>query len=260
MWRRVGFNRVLATVHPWPDATAPELVSSSIAALMASRRSGSSSSSRVCHLQSYLGARPSSVTGIAGPSHVAVSVAASPLTSSVGVMRPTRLLRRPQTIKPNPNEAMSGQFEKSFEKLTDKIESRLPFRQHHVLHGNIYEQQYGDRSEHDMWVEAQEDLHGREKEKPAARQARSYFSDEDLSPEALHVRSPQLKVAQNFQRQMYDKKILKTTAEPAAYYYPEVTMEEKRLYRWMLIAGWSAVGVMTLMGLRRLGEYMRTAG
>lgn len=144
--------------------------------------------------------------------------------------------------------------------MTDKIESRLPFRQHHVLHGNIYEHPYGERSEHDMWVEAQEDLHGREKEKPAARQARSYFSDEDLSPEALHVRSPQLKVAQNLQRQAYDKKILKTTAEPAAYYYPVVTLEEKRRYRWKLIAGWSTAGVMTLTGLRHLCEYMRTAG
>ncbi|KAG5492511.1 hypothetical protein JKF63_01089 [Porcisia hertigi] len=187
------------------------------------------------------------------------AVSFSPASSGGGV-HPTRLLRRPQTMKPNPNEATSGQFEKSFEKMTDKIESRLPFRQHHVLHGNIYEQQYGDRSEHDMWLEAQEDLHGREKEKPAARQARSYFSEEDLSPTAMHVRSPQLKVAQNLQRQTYDKKILKTTAEPAAYYYPEMTMREKQVRRWKLIAVWSIVGVGTLTGLRHWGESTRTAG
>ncbi|KAG5491967.1 hypothetical protein GH5_00864 [Leishmania sp. Ghana 2012 LV757] len=258
MWRRVRRGKELATVQPWPGVSVHELASSSNVAMIAGKRSTSSSSSHLCRLQPYLGRRPSSVAyvGSAG----ANAVVAPFFTSSVGGVRPTRLLRRPQTIKPNPNEATSGQFEKSFEKLTDKIESRLPFRQHHVLYGNIYEQQYGDRSEHDMRVEAQEDLHGREKEKPVARQARSYFSNEDLSPEAMHVRSPQLKVAQNLQRQAYDKKILKTTAEPAAYYYPQVTMEEKRLYRWKLIFGWSTVGVMTLMGLRRLGEYMRTAG
>ncbi|AYU82894.1 hypothetical protein conserved [Leishmania donovani] len=249
---------MLALVRSWSGVTVGGLASSSTAILMVSKRSGSSSTSSVCHLQSHLCARPSSMACIVSAG--AGAVVACPSTSSVGGMRPSRLLRRPQTIKPNPNEATSGQFERSFEKLTDKIESRLPFRQHHVLHGNIYEQPYGERSEHDMWVEAQEDLHGREKEKPAARQVRSYFSDEDLSPEAMHVRSPQLKVAQNLQRQAYDKKILKTTAEPAAYYYPVVTLEEKRRYRWKLIAGWSAVGMMTLTGLRHLCEHMRTAG
>ncbi|GET92603.1 hypothetical protein, conserved [Leishmania tarentolae] len=247
---------MLTTVWSCSRVTLHELARSSAATLVASKRSGSSSTSNMCHLQPYVCARPSSMTCIAA----AGAVVASSSASSVGGMRATRLLRRPQTIKPNPNEATSGQFERSFEKLTDKIESRLPFRQHHVIHGNIYEQMYGEKSEHDMWVEAQEDLHGREKEKPAARQARSYFSDRDLSPEAMRVRSPQLKVAQNLQRQQYDKKILKTTAEPAVYYYPVVTLEEKRRYRWKLIAGWSAAGMAMLTGLQRLCEYMRTAG
>ncbi|KAG5466678.1 hypothetical protein LSCM1_00847 [Leishmania martiniquensis] len=244
MWRRVQPCKGLATVQPWSGVTVHERASGSNVALIDSKRSSSSTHWR--RRQPHLRGRPSRVACVG--------------SVSFGGVRLTRPLRRPQTIKPNPNEATSGQFEKSFEKLTDKIESRLPFRQHHVLRGNIYEQQYGDRSEHDMKVEAQEDLHGCEREKPAARQARSYFSDEDLSPEAMHVRSPRLKVAQNLHRQAYDKKILKTTAEPAAYYYTELTMEEKRLHRWKLIAGWSAVGVVTLMGLQRLGEYMLTAG
>ncbi|KAK7194659.1 hypothetical protein NESM_000384800 [Novymonas esmeraldas] len=196
------------------------------------------------------------------PTFSLVVASASPCSSTGcgGALRATQLLRRPQTMKPNPNEATSGQFEKSFEKMTDKIESRLPLRQHHVLHGSIHEQQYGNRTETEMWREAQEDLHGREREKPAARQARSYFSDEDLSPEALHVRSTRLKVSQNQQRQAIDKKVLKTTSEPAAYYYPSLTMEEKQR-RWRrLMAGWGVVGVATLAGLRHVSDYMRTAG
>ncbi|KPI84384.1 hypothetical protein ABL78_6565 [Leptomonas seymouri] len=184
----------------------------------------------------------------------------SSAASPAGVLQATRLLRRPQTIKPNPNEATSGQFDKSFEKITDTIESRLPFRQRHVAVGNIYDVNFGERTEHDMYKEAEEDLHGREKEKPAARQARSYFSDEDLSPEALHARSPHLKVAQNYQRQQYDKKILKTTAEPLEYYYPVLTKKQRQRRNAMLAAGWGAVGIATFVGLRKAGAYMRTAG
>ncbi|KPA85970.1 hypothetical protein ABB37_00265 [Leptomonas pyrrhocoris] len=188
------------------------------------------------------------------------TVVGSSAVSPAGVFQHTRLLRRPQTIKPNPNEATSGQFDKSFEKITETIESRLPFRQRHVAVGNIYDANFGEKSEHDMYKEAEEDLLGKEKEKPAARQARSYFSDEDLSPEALHVRSPHLKVAQNIQRQQYDPKILKTTAEASEYYYPALTKEQQRKRNAMLAAGWGTVGIATFVGLRKAGAYMRTAG
>lgn len=180
--------------------------------------------------------------------------------SAALAMHPTRLLRRPQTIKPNPNESRSGQFDKSFEKLTSTIESRLPFRQHHLSKGNLHEHLYGERSDEEMRAEAEEDLQGREKEKPAARQARSYFTDADLSPEAMHVRSPQLKVAQNQERLNYDKKILKTTAEAAEYYYPVLTLEQKRVYRMKLLAGWGAVAAATYVGLCKLGHHMRYDG
>jgi hypothetical protein len=195
-------------------------------------------------------------------STITTNTALSPscAVSSVGVLRPTQLLRRPQTVKPNPHEATSGQFDKSFEKMTETIESRLPFRQRHVAKGNIYDVNFGERTEHDMYKEAEEDLQGREKEKPAARQARSYFSDEDLSPEAMHVRSPRLKVAQNIQRQNYDKSILKTTAEPSEYYYPVQTKEQRKKRNAMLAAGWGTVGIITFVGLKKAGAYMRTAG
>ena len=177
-----------------------------------------------------------------------------------GAFQATRLLRRPQTIKPNPNEATSGHFDKSFEKITETIEARLPFRQRHVAVGNIYDVNFGERTEHDMYKEAEEDLQGREREKPAAKQARSYFTDEDLSPEALHVRSPRLKVAQNIQRQNYDKRILKTTAEAAEYYYPVLSKEQRQRRNAMLAAGWGAAGLAAFVGLRKAGTYMRTAG
>lgn len=177
-----------------------------------------------------------------------------------GLMSRTRVLRRPQTIKPNPNEAVSGQFDRSFEKMTATIEERLPLRQRNVLHGSLYDTLFGEESEQAQKEAAQDDIHGREAEKPAARQARSYFSDADLSPEALHVRSPRLKVAMNQQRLKYDKSVLKTTKEAPEYYYAEKTLEEKQRRRMGIIGVCLVLGGGSTWALSRLGAYMRTAG
>lgn len=149
-------------------------------------------------------------------------------STRLGALSCTIAWRRPRAPKANPNETTSGRYDKSFEKLTAQIEERLPFSQKNVLRGSVHDRLFGEESEDDLKKAAQDDLHGREDEKPAAKMARSYFSDEDLSPEALHVRSPRLRVAQNLERQKYDKKLLNTSREPIQYYYLNNSLNEKK--------------------------------
>lgn len=165
-------------------------------------------------------------------------------TFSPGAWSCTPICRRPRAPKANPNETMSGRYDKSFEKLTAQIEERLPFSQKNVLRGSVHDRLFGEESETDLKKAAQDDLHGREEEKPAAKMARSYFSNEDLSPEALHVRSPRLKVAQNIERQKYDKRLLNTSSEPMEYYYDDhsqVEGKQRFLFIVMSIAGCCAL-------------------
>eukprot|EP00796_Vickermania_ingenoplastis_P005552 gene5552-4006_t len=112
------------------------------------------------------------------------------------------------------------------EKLTAQIEERLPMSQKNFLRGSAHDRLFGEETDVELKRAAQDDLHGREEEKPAARMARSYFSDQDLSPEAMHVRSPHLKVAQNRKRVQYDKRTLNTSREPEEYYYKEPSPQE----------------------------------
>lgn len=161
-------------------------------------------------------------------------------TNCLGVLSCSRVWIRPRAPKANPNETMSGRYDKSFEKLTAQIEERLPFSQRNVIRGSVHDRLFGEETEMDLKKAARDDLHGREEEKPAAKMARSYFSDEDLSPEALHVRSPRLKVAQNIERQRYEKKLLNTSSEPIEYYYDAPSREKgnHRIFRMtMLFAG-----------------------
>lgn len=175
----------------------------------------------------------------------------------MGCMRATSLLYRPQAVKPNPFHTESGKFDQSFEKMTERIESRMPMRERQVLSGSIYDHAFGEESEEAMKRAAHDDVFGTEPEKPAARMARSYFTDADLSPEALHVRSPRLKVAQHINRQQYDKNILKTSREPASYYYPMESLAEKRRRGRRLAMVWLVMLAVMLWQLYRLAIYMR---
>ncbi|CCW71919.1 unnamed protein product [Phytomonas sp. Hart1] len=174
----------------------------------------------------------------------------------IGPLRPSRPLHRPQTIKPNPFETSSGKFDQSFEKTLGNIEAQLPFRQHHFTKGYMYDRTFGDETQEAMWESAKADLHGKEPERTAAKVARSYFSETDLSPEALHVHSPRLKAAQQIQRQEYDKALLKTTGEPLEYYYPFVSVEAKRRKQMWIIAGIAGGVGLVWYGCRRLTVYM----
>ncbi|KAH9597408.1 hypothetical protein LSM04_004083 [Trypanosoma melophagium] len=171
-------------------------------------------------------------------------------------LHPTPPRLRPQTIKPNPAHTPSGKFDRSFEKLSGELESRMPFRQQYVLFGNKYDRNFGEESYEELRQAAQDDIHGREPERAAARQARSYFTGDDLSPTALHVQSPRLKVAQQPQRQKYDKTILKTSAEAPEYYYVRAQPTQRRrerVVKWVVAA--AAVWTMG-RGMHRLYLYM----
>ncbi|ORC84650.1 uncharacterized protein TM35_000421080, partial [Trypanosoma theileri] len=171
-----------------------------------------------------------------------------------GALHSTPIRLRPQTIKPNPAHTPSGKFDRSFEKLSGELESRMPFRQQQVLFGNKYDRNFGEESYEEMKQAAQDDIHGREPERAAARQARSYFTGDDLSPTALHVQSPRLKVAQHPQRQKYNKQILKTSKEAPEYYYVrEKSTWKRRVFVW----GGTLVGVWSVCwGMYRLYLYM----
>ncbi|ESL11534.1 hypothetical protein TRSC58_00712 [Trypanosoma rangeli SC58] len=175
---------------------------------------------------------------------------------AAGGVRRTRVLLRPQTVKPNPARTPSGKFDRSFEKLSGEIENRMPFRQKQILFGSKYDHNFGEEGYEALKQAAQDDIYGRETEKPAARQARSYFTGDDLSPTAMHVKSPRLKVSQLQHRQMYDKDILKTSQEPTEYYYHRETQSERRR-RHSVMAVCGAVGLATAWwGLHRLRCYM----
>ncbi|RNF15184.1 uncharacterized protein Tco025E_05633 [Trypanosoma conorhini] len=175
---------------------------------------------------------------------------------AAGGVRRTRVLLRPQTIKPNPAHTPSGKFDRSFEKLSGELENRMPFRQQQILFGSKYDHNFGEESYEALKQAAQDDIYGREPEKAAAQQARSYFTGDDLSPTALHVKSPLLKVAQLQQRQKYDKKILKTSQEPTEYYYHREAPARRRARHRVMAVG-AAVGLgAAWWGLRRLRRYM----
>lgn len=160
------------------------------------------------------------------------------MTHFDGCFRGTRLLRRSQKVKPNPFETKSGNFDQSFERMTETIEDRLPFRDRHLSQGTIYDMPFGERSARQLRQEAADDVEGKEKESAASQQVRSYFTGEDLSPEAMGVRSLRVKVAQNPERQKYDRNILKSTNEPPEYYYKDTSQdEEQRWKRWLLLVG-----------------------
>lgn len=172
------------------------------------------------------------------------------------MLRGTRPLLLPKTVKPNPFTTESGQFDRSFEKTVSSLEQKLPFRQHHFLKGSMYDRGFGEEGAEEMKEAAREDLEGREPERPAARQVRSYFTGDDLSPEALHVHSPRLKAAQLVQRQYYDKSILKTSSEPKEYYYKEYSLREKRFQAFACWACVALCGAVAYVGWRRLVAYM----
>lgn len=178
------------------------------------------------------------------------------LGSSI-VGHPTRPLCRPQTIKPNPYESQPGQFDRSFENMTGTLESRMIFTQHNFVKGCIYDVVVGEESQSQLKRVAEQQYHGREEAKPAARAARSYFTDADLSPEALHVRSPNLKVAQHAARQAYDENILKVSREEVDFYYAPDTMKQCMQRRAGILACIVGACTMTLCGWRRLSSYMR---
>lgn len=178
--------------------------------------------------------------------------------SVVSLFHSSRVLLRPRAPKANPHETQSGQFDKSFEKLTAQIEERLPFSQKNFIRGSVHDRLFGEETDTDLKKAAQDDLHGREPEKPAAKMARSYFSDEDLSPEALHVRSPHLKVSQNIQRQNYDKKILNTSNESKEYYYNEPSPQEKAFQQRVRIVAFISSAVVIWFSCKWIAAYMYT--
>lgn len=180
------------------------------------------------------------------------------MKSSTAFFHCTRVNWSTRAPKTNPNETQSGRFDKSFEKLTAMIEERLPMSQKNCIRGTVHDRLFGEESDVDLRKAAQDDLHGREEEKVAAKIARSYFSEEDLSPEALHVRSPHLKVAQNIQRQYYDKKILNTSNESEAYYYKIDSPAEKRRVFQIRVIVFFAVGTVSVYFCQILLAWMRT--
>ncbi|CBH10967.1 hypothetical protein, conserved [Trypanosoma brucei gambiense DAL972] len=185
--------------------------------------------------------------------HVSYRVYSS---STSGALRPSCRVLRPQTIKPNPAHTPSGKFDRSFEKLSSEIENRMPFRQQQILFGSKYDRNFGEESQDELKKAAQDDLFGREPERAAARQARSYFTGDDLSPTALHVKSPRLKVSQLQHRQNYDKNILKTSKEADDYYYRRETPSERGARRRVLYSVASVVGIGACWGTYCLCQYM----
>lgn len=172
----------------------------------------------------------------------------------------TRPMLRPRAPKANPNETKSGQFDRSFERLTQQIEDQLPLSERNVLRGNLHDRLFGEESAPDLRRAAEKDLHGREEEKTAAKVVRSYFSDEDLSPEALHVRSPHLKVAQHVQRQHYDKSLLNTSKESTEYYYEPLSPQQQQRRRLVHASVALGCAIGTYYAFSLFGSYMRTTG
>lgn len=85
----------------------------------------------------------------------------------------------------------------------------------------------------------------------------SYFTDEDLSPTAMGVRSPNLKVVNFPQRQKHVKDLWKTTNESEEYCYPELTREEQRVRNMKIAPAWGVVEVGGSFGLWRLAMCVR---
>ncbi|CAD2214584.1 hypothetical protein AGDE_01337 [Angomonas deanei] len=205
-------------------------------------------------------------------------------------MRPTLLrralhltvvLHRPQTIKPNPHQTTAGQYDKSFERVTNTIESRLLFRQENFPKMNLYDGAWGEETQHQLKQAAKEDVTGQEPETPGARQARSFFIDKEVNADSPYadfginnknyysptreawrekVRSNKNKISKIPQKLSVNKNILEQSEEPAEYYYPMVSLEEKKRKNRMMAAAGVAVVIVSYECLSRLGEYMRTAG
>lgn len=185
---------------------------------------------------------------------------------STGALHPTRAALRKPTIKSNPFETQPGKYDQSFEKMTETIESRLPFRQRHMQHGSLYDRLYGEKTEEEENQVRDEDMYGHEFERPAQRAARQYLGDGDLLKEegqasaarAAATKRLRVKAAEAHLRRPYDKNAAKRSSEPEEYYYPSLTLEQKRRRQAVRVVLGGAGVAAAYEGWKRLSAYMRS--
>jgi hypothetical protein len=149
-----------------------------------------------------------------------------------------RVSTRLQMMKQAAHQSQPGQFDKSFEKMVNRIENSGPRMKltGELTNGGVREkdQWYGDIPNEELKKQAQQDLWGKE-EPTIADQRRSIMFDAEDWRQRVNDTLQRARKLRATQPAM-DPKILKTTKEPSEYYYPEASLEEKILYRRKLMA------------------------
>lgn len=157
-------------------------------------------------------------------------------------------------------QSKPGQFDKSFEKVIDKIEHSSPRMKliNEMSPGcgvKEHDQWFADLTPAELKKQAEQDLRG--KEAPSvADNRRTIMFDGDWSDRIKETLQKAEKVRAN--QGKVDPKILKTTKESGEYYYPQQTLEEKQWRRRAAAVVATCVVLAMISWLRRTLSAART--
>lgn len=166
---------------------------------------------------------------------------------------------RPPGAKTNPNEAKPGHYDKSMEKVIEKLERSHPRNKMFAslstevtnsLGVSATDHYFGEDNAKRERERDVERMQGKESESLQSAKIHKYFSSEgwDEKKEVFIKKSADTR---KLERKV-DPELLKSTNEKAEYYYPTVSLAQKAAKRNTLIAAGGAVGVGVVMWVRWL--------
>jgi hypothetical protein len=168
---------------------------------------------------------------------------------------------RHKMMKQGAHESKPGQYDRSFEKVVDKIEHSSPRMK--LLNelgsgASVKEkdQWFADIPENDLKKQAQQDLWGKEGPTIADQRRSIMFDAEEWGQRVADTLQKAEKTRAS--QPPLDPKILKTTKESAEYYYPQQTLDEKRTRRGVAVAVTLVILLLFLNWLRKTLDAART--
>ena len=124
------------------------------------------------------------------------------------------------------NQTQSGNFDTSFEKLVNTITEKMPFQ---VAEGNAYDVQFGEEGYQSKVERTQKEGSNRgDPDGPKDKLRKRLTGEDAMTPESTGADRAQRAVKER-RREKYDKSILKRSVEKSEFYYPEMTLLQKRI-------------------------------
>lgn len=124
------------------------------------------------------------------------------------------------------SQSQAGNFDTSFEKLVNNITEKMPFQ---VAQGNAYDVQFGEEGyQTRVEREHKEAANKADPDSPKEKLRKRLTGEDVMTPESVGADRTQSAVKER-RREKYDKSILKRSVEKPEFYYPEMTLGQKRL-------------------------------